>query len=112
MGLFAAILMIALAITACADEEESFSAPIHGDVMFVPMYEIVDATDVDEKGTYYVGVFETSDMMFSTKLYTCGYYNVSADNMNSSTEPSGIAVTDSKDYDLTRMMVMKMMGGS
>lgn len=71
---------------------------------------------ISAAGTYYLGVFETSGMAYSNVVATVGYYSTAyADSTpayNSMMMPSGITVTNSGDYDLYKMMAMKMaMGG-
>ena len=63
-------------------------------------------------GTYYLGIFETSQMMYSTDdtaLKSAGYYNTTEDDYNHMMTPTGIEVSESIDYDLETMMLMSMM---
>ena len=71
---------------------------------------------ISAAGTYYLGVFETSGMAYSNVVATVGYYSTAYEDStpayNSMMMPSGITVTNSRDYDLYKMMAMKMaMGG-
>ena len=62
-------------------------------------------------GTYYMGVFETSSMSYDendTALRSAGYYNTSENGNNHMMTPTGIEVTESKDYHLETMMIMGM----
>ncbi len=62
-------------------------------------------------GTYYMGVFETSKMAYDAgdaALKVVGYYNTSESDYNHMMTPTGIEVTESKDYDLQTMMAMMM----
>ena len=63
-------------------------------------------------GTYYMGVFETGKMTYDTDdaaQKSAGYYNTTEDDYNHMMTPTGIAVSESKDYDLETMMIMNMM---
>ena len=70
-------------------------------------------------GTYYLGIFETSQMMYSTDdtaLKSAGYYSEGSYAMDGTTvtnvhmmTPTGIEVSESIDYDLETMMLMSMM---
>ena len=63
-------------------------------------------------GTYYLGIFETSKMAYDADddaQKSAGYYNTTEDDYNHMMTPTGIAVSESKDYDLETMMVMSMM---
>jgi hypothetical protein len=62
-------------------------------------------------GTYYLGVFETSKMAYDgsdAALKVVGYYNTSESDYNHMMMPTGIEVSESKDYDLQTMMAMMM----
>ena len=63
-------------------------------------------------GTYYLGIFETSKMAYDADdaaQKSAGYYNTTEDDYNHMMTPTGIAVSESKDYDLETMMIMNMM---
>ena len=62
-------------------------------------------------GTYYMGVFETSGMMYNADdpaLKAAGYYNTTEEDYNHMMTPTGIEVSESMDYDLETMMLMSM----
>ena len=62
-------------------------------------------------GTYYLGIFETSKMAYDgsdAALKVVGYYNTSESDYNHMMMPTGIEVSESKDYDLQTMMAMMM----
>ena len=94
---------------------EMFSAAVSaGGTELAGTYE--KEISISAAGTYYLGVFETSGMAYSNVVATVGYYSTAyADSTpayNSMKMPSGITATNSGDYDLYKMMAMKMaMGG-
>ncbi|MFQ6616153.1 MAG: hypothetical protein ACE5HZ_05210 [Fidelibacterota bacterium] len=61
------------------------------------------------KGTYYVGVFETSQMAYdASDAHLIGYYDENDDNMITmdAATATGVAITQSGDVELETMMAM------
>ena len=72
------------------------------------MMGTVDVTfDELSSGIYYVGVFETTGMMYSTAIATVGYYNDADENNIDMMTPTAITVT-SDTVVLGTMMAMSM----
>tara|TARA_B100000315_G_scaffold218843_1_gene220384 strand:+ start:11750 stop:12244 length:495 start_codon:yes stop_codon:yes gene_type:complete len=76
-----------------------------GDILSTASYD--EHVEVSETGNYFLGVFETSGMDYSTAVYTIGFYNADSTNNIDMMMGSAIPVTESGDVELGQMMAMK-----
>ena len=97
-------------------EEAEAAGPVSeandGMFMVAPGTEMMGTFDVTldalAAGNYYVGVFETTGMMYNTAIATVGYYNDADENYIDMMTPTTITVT-ADTVILETMMAMSMM---